>query len=93
MTKANNLFCGNIANHKELAYSLELLWRDGRITQNQWRAAMIGLCDMMPAHVSVSQRTPKSVTYFHALGKAMVKVSNRAKVTVDYGYSGISKKA
>lgn len=93
MTKINDLFCGNVTNHKELAYSLEQLWREGSITQNQWRAAMVGLCDLIPAHISVTQRTPKSVTYFHALGKARVKVSNRAKVTVDYGYSAEVNKA
>ena len=93
MAKLNDLFCGNIASHKELAYMLEVFWRDGKITQNQWRAAMVGLCDLVPAHVSVTQRTPKSVTYFHALGKAMVKVSNRAKVTLDNGYSAQMNKA
>jgi hypothetical protein len=87
MTKLNDLFCGDVPNYKQLAYMLEIFWRDGKITQNQWRAAMVALCDLVPAHVSVTQRTPKSVTYFHVIGKAMVKVSNRAKVTVDYSYS------
>lgn len=91
MAKLNDLFCGNIANTKELAYTLELFWRDGKITQNQWRAAMISLCDLIPAHVSVTQREPKSYTYFHVLGKAVVKVSNRAKVTLDDGYSARTK--
>ena len=84
MPKLNDLFCGNVANQKELAYMLELFWREGKITLNQWRAAMVALCDLTPAHVSVTQRTPKSVTYFHVVGTAMIKVSNRAKVTVDY---------
>lgn len=93
MAKLNDLFCGNFASHKELAYSLEMFWRDGRITQNQWRAAMVALCDFIPAHVSVTQREPKSYVYFHVLGKARVKVSNRAKVTVDYSYSSEVNKA
>lgn len=86
MTKLNDIMSTPLNDFKDLAHMLEVLWRRGDITLNQWRVAATALAEYLPAHVNVTQRTPKSVTYFHALGKAVVKVSNRAKVTVEYSY-------
>lgn len=86
MPQLQDVLSANLTDYKTMAHALELLWQRGAITRNQMHVAATALVDYLPAHVMVTQRTPKSVTYFHMLGKARVKVSNRARVTVDYTY-------
>jgi hypothetical protein len=86
MAQLQDVFSANLTDYKVMAHALEVLWQRGAITRNQMHAVATTLVDYLPAHVMVSQRLPKSVTYFHLLGKACVKVSNRARVTVDYTY-------
>lgn len=86
MPKLNDIFQADLTDYKSMSHMLELLWQRELITRNQMHASATALAEYLPAHVMVAQRMPKSVTYIHALGKAKIKISNRAKVTVDYSY-------
>lgn len=86
MAKINDIFQANITDYKSMSHMLEMLWQRELITRNQMHATATALAEYLPAHVMVAQRMPKSVTYVHALGKAKIKISNRAKVTIDYNY-------
>ena len=86
MPKLNDLCQANLTDYKSMAHMLEMLWQRELITRNQMHASAIALAEYLPAHVMIAQRMPKSITYIHALGKAKIKISNRAKVTIDYSY-------
>ncbi len=86
MPKLNDIFQANLTDAKTLAHAFETLWQRELITRNQMHSIVMALIEYLPAHVMVSQRLPKSVTYINVLGKARLKVSNRSKVTVDYDY-------
>jgi hypothetical protein len=86
MPKLNDIFQANLADAKTLAHAFEMLWQRELITRNQMHSIVMALIEYLPAHVMVSQRLPKSVTYINVLGKARLRVSNRSEVTVEYDY-------